>query len=604
MRRRHVMPFGAAPDPDGVRFRLWAPEASEIALELLPPGANSGRFPMARDAEGWFEMHVAGVRAGCRYRFRIDDCAEVPDPASRHQPDDVHGASEVIDPEAYAWRENGWCGRPWDEIVLYELHVGAFTPEGTFAGAAERLPYLRELGVTAVELMPVADFPGRRNWGYDGVLPFAPECRYGRPEALKRFVDTAHVLGLAVLLDVVYNHFGPDGNYLYLYARRSYFSQRHRTPWGAGINFDGAGSRVVRDYYIHNALYWLEEFQLDGLRFDAVHAICDDSDKHILTEIAEAVRAGPGAERHIHLVLENDDNAARYLAREGGGFDAQWNDDAHHALHVILTGERDGYYADYAQAPERHLGRALTEGYAYQGEHSPFRSRRRGEPSRHLPPSAFVDFLQNHDQIGNRALGERIGALAAPEALRAGYALLLLAPSIPLIFMGEEFGCTQPFPFFCDFEGDLARAVTDGRRREFAAFLRFRDFDLGAIPDPNAAETFASAVLDWTALRAPTPQAWHAFFTALFNVRHKEIVPRLQRIAPGRARYAVSGAGALRLEWPLTDGTRLLALANLRDEPTAIEPVPGNPFHAIPDGVMTSVAARSLPRWSVVWSST
>ncbi|HET7597956.1 MAG TPA: alpha-amylase family glycosyl hydrolase, partial [Burkholderiales bacterium] len=381
MRRRHVMPFGAALDADGVRFRLWAPEVSHAALEILPAGANRRRLPMPRDGNGWFEMRVEGVGAGCCYRFHIDDGIDVPDPVSRHQPQDVHGPSEVIDPEAYEWRVNGWRGRHWDEIVLYEMHVGAFTPEGTFAAAAERLPYLRDLGVTAVELMPVADFPGRRNWGYDGVLPFAPESRYGRPAALKHFVDAAHALGLAVLLDVVYNHFGPDGNYLYLYARRSFFSRRHATPWGAGINFDGDGSRIVRDYYIHNALYWLEEFQLDGLRFDAVHAICDDSKKHILTEIAEAVRAGPGRERHIHLVLENDDNAARYLERECGGFDAQWNDDAHHALHVILTGERDGYYADYRDAPGHHLGRALTEGFAYQGEHSPFRRRRRGEAS-------------------------------------------------------------------------------------------------------------------------------------------------------------------------------------------------------------------------------
>ena len=607
MKRRHLMPFGSAPDAQGAHFRLWAPQAMRVELELVA-GGRRRTVPLKPSGGGWFEVRTAAARAGSRYHYRIDGRIEVPDPASRHQPEDAHGPSEVIDPEAYAWRDAAWRGRPWHELVLYELHVGAFTPEGTFDAAARRLPYLEDLGVTAIELMPVADFPGTRNWGYDGVLPFAPDSRYGRPEDLKRLIDAAHALGLAVLLDVVYNHFGPDGNYLHAYAHDSFFSKRHQTPWGAAINFDGEGSRVVRDFYTHNALYWLEEFHFDGLRLDAVHAICDDSDPDMLIELAEAVRRGPGRERHVHLVLENDDNAARYLARAENGaarwYDAQWNDDAHHALHVLLTGERDGYYADYADAPAQHLGRTFAEGFAYQGEPSPFRGRLRGESSRHLDVRAFVFFLQNHDQIGNRAFGERVTALARPDALRAGYALMMLAPSIPMLFMGEEFGCTQPFPFFCDFHGELARAVTEGRRKEFASFARFRQsVDMDAIPDPNAASTFRLAVLDWSLLQEPQHAAWHDYFCTLLEVRHREIVPRLPRLVPGGGTYAVIGPRALRLEWASRDGACLAVLANLGEEPLDLDaPVAGAPLYLTPPEATHAMAAGRLPAWSVIWS--
>ena len=606
MKRRHVMPFGAQADADGVRFRLWAPQASRVELELVSPARRA--MEMNRLADGWFEVRRPEARPGSRYRYRIDGKIEAPDPASRYQPGDVHGPSEVIDPHAYEWSDGGWRGRPWSEIVLYELHVGAFTREGTFQAAAQRLPYLRDLGVTAVELMPVADFPGSRNWGYDGVLPFAPDSRYGSPDDLKGLIDVAHGLGLAVLLDVVYNHFGPEGNYLYVYAPDFFFSRRHATPWGAAINFDGEGSRVVRDFYIHNALYWLEEFHFDGLRLDAVHAVYDDSDPHILVELAETVRRGLGRARHVHLVLENDDNAARYLARAEDGaarwYDAQWNDDVHHALHVLLSGERDGYYADYAHAPERHLGRTLAEGFAYQGESSPYRGRERGEPSGHLDPWAFVVFLQNHDQIGNRAFGERITALASAEALRAGYALMLLAPSIPMLFMGEEFGCEQPFPFFCDFKGELAQAVTNGRRREFASFARFRDAGaIESIPDPNAESTFAAAVIDWEALRKDRHAAWHDFFRGLLEVRHREIVPRFRQIMAGSATYDAIGPRALRLEWGLKDGGRLAAHANLSGEALArVAPMAGKPFYVAPDEAARPAAEGCLPAWSVIWS--
>ena len=606
MKRGHDMSFGCVPGTNDVRFRLWAPAAAMVELQLEDAGER--RFiPLAASGEGWFELCTAEARVGSCYRYRIDGQLEVPDPASRHQPNDVHGPSEVVDAHAYDWQDTAWQGRPWHEAVLYELHVGAFTPAGTFQAAAQRLPYLHDLGVTAVELMPVADFAGARNWGYDGVLPFAPDHRYGRPEDLKHLVDMAHRLGLMVLLDVVYNHFGPEGNYLHAYAP-DFFSQRHQTPWGAAINFDGPGSRIVRDFFIHNALYWLEEFHFDGLRLDAVHAILDDSRPHILAELAEAVRRGAGRERHVHLVLENDDNAARHLARGAQGmprwYDAQWNDDAHHALHVLLTGERDGYYADYQDQPEWRLGRAFTEGFSYQGELSVFRGRPRGEPSRDLPPTAFVAFLQNHDQVGNRAFGERLTVLTTPEALRAALALVLLAPSIPMLFMGEEFGCTRPFPFFCDFTGELAHAVTMGRRSEFAAFApSWNAKRIETIPDPNAQSTFAMAVLDWTALNEPEHAAWHALVRELLAVRRREIIPRLPGLVPGSRKFTVIGGGALRFEWSCADAKRLAAVANLSGETVGARiPFTGAPIHVCPDSARHEIRDGRLPAWSVAWS--
>lgn len=366
MKRRHAMPFGAEVRDGSAVFRLWAPAARRVDLCL--EGAPGQVLSMQPKEDGWYECATRRGRPGSHYRYRIDGDLMVPDPSSRFQPRDVHGPSELIDPCDFDWTDDDWHGRSWEEAVFYELHVGCFTPEGSFAAAAACLPELAELGITAVELMPVADFPGTRNWGYDGALSFAPDSRYGRPEDLKALVARAHALGLMVFLDVVCNHFGPEGNYLGRYAPQ-FFTERHHTPWGAAINYDGPDSRPVRDFFIHNALYWIEEFHLDGLRLDAVHAILDDSRPDILEEIAAAVAAGPGRERHVHLVLENDDNAARYLRRDGdgrpGAYVAQWNDDIHHALHVLLTGEESGYYADYRDDPAGHLARCLCEGFAY-----------------------------------------------------------------------------------------------------------------------------------------------------------------------------------------------------------------------------------------------
>ncbi|MCO6440305.1 MAG: malto-oligosyltrehalose trehalohydrolase [Nitrococcus mobilis] len=603
MRRHHSMPFGAEPQADGrVRFRLWAPALARLTLALEDPGQER-LLEMEPRADGWFELTSAAAHVGSRYRFVLPDGQRVPDPAARFNPEDVHGPSEVIDPTAFCWEDSDWRGRPWQEAVIYELHVGAFSPGGTFDGVRERLAHLAALGITALELMPVADFPGTRNWGYDGVLPFAPDSRYGRPEALKRLVQAAHQHGLMVLLDVVYNHFGPEGNYLQAYAP-AFFTHRHTTPWGAAINFDGEHSQTVRRFYIDNALYWLEEFNLDGLRLDAVHAIYDDSQPDILIELAEAVRAGPGRTRPRHLVLENDHNAARYLAREAQHprwYTAQWNDDCHHALHTLLTGESQGYYADYAQRSTQLLARCLSEGFAFQGEPSPYRGGApRGEPSAGLPANAFVNFLQNHDQIGNRALGERITRLADPRAVRAAHTLLLLAPAPPLLFMGEEWDSQTPFPFFCDFGPELAGAVRDGRRREFAHFPEFSA--PGArerIPDPNDPATFALARLDWSALTHPFHARALAFHRELLTLRQQAIVPRL----PARARRSERLAEhALRIEWQLTDGASLGLLANLGQTPVTLADTPaGELLYASEAGLEEFLQRSALPGWSVVW---
>jgi malto-oligosyltrehalose trehalohydrolase len=559
MRRHHELSFGAELTGDGVRFRLWAPRAKDVALLLEDTGTDT--LPMTAEPDGWFSVTTREAGPGSRYRYRVDGSA-YPDPASRHQPDGVHGASEVIDPCGYQWRDGDWRGRPWHELVIYELHVGAFSQTGDFAGAVGHLDHLAKIGITAIELMPIAEFPGRRNWGYDGVQWFAPSSCYGRPEELKALVEECHGRGIAVLLDVVYNHFGPEGNYLHAIAP-DFFTERHHTPWGAAINYAGPRRRPVRDFVLHNALYWLEEFHLDGLRFDAVHAIFDDSAPDIVTELAERIRRQITG-REVHLILENDHNEARRLASD---YTAQWNDDLHHALHVLVTGETSGYYSDYADRPIEHLGRALATGFAYQGEASAHRhGQQRGEPSGHLPARAFVPFLQNHDQIGNTPFGSRIGTMASEPLLHAAIATVLLSPQIPLLFMGEEWGSRRPFPFFCDFAPPLDEAVREGRRREFAHFPEFADPDAQQrIPDPTADETFAMARLDWAECREAEHARWLDRYRRLLTTRQREIVPRLSGIKPGGA-YRALGPAALQVEWRLGDGSTLLLLANFGGE--------------------------------------
>ncbi len=549
---------GPSFEEGGVRFRLWAPKEERIALII------DGRGPvaMARDKDGFHDILVNDLPRGALYVFALSSGQRVPDPASRFQPNDVNGPSEAIDPGAYRWRET-WEGREWDDMVLYELHVGAFSPHGTFAGAALKLDHLADLGVTGVEIMPVADFKGRWNWGYDGAFLYAPDASYGRPEDFKAFVEAAHARGIAVLLDVVYSHFGPEGNFLSLYAP-DFFTSRHKTPWGDAIQFDGLNSRPVRDFFIENAEYWLEEFHLDGLRFDAVHAIKDDSRPDLLDELVTRLRAR--FSRPIHLLLENESNDPRRLTHHGRKPDfytAQWNDDIHHVLHVAATHESSGYYAAYGST--ELLGKTLAEGFAYQGQMMPYRNAPRGGPSAELPPDAFVSFIQNHDQIGNRAFGERLNMLASPEAVRALATLYLLAPQIPMLFMGEEWGATSPFPFFCDFTGELAEAVRKGRREEFSRFPEFADPELVAkIPDPLAESTFLASKLDWNRI-----DATHlAHYRDLLKARRDHIRPLLPSIRHG-GKAQVVGDQAVRVIWRAGE-RRLVLDANLSSSPAEL----------------------------------
>jgi len=605
------MPFGAELLEDGgVRFRLWAPAAGRVDVCLSHRDAGihcMEPLPMAIEPGGWFGLTTGLATVGTRYRFRIDGTIQVPDPASRFQPQDVHGHSEVINPCAREWHDTNWTGRAWEEAVFYEMHVGTFTPRGSFAAVTDKLDYLVELGITALELMPVADFPGACNWGYDGAYLFAPDSRYGKPDDLKALVDAAHSRGLMVFLDVVYNHFGPEGNYLHLYAPQ-FFTERHQTPWGAGINYDGEHSYWVRQFFIHNALYWLEEYHMDGLRFDAVHAIQDDSRPDILTELADCASHAIAEQRQVHLVLENDHNAACYLTRDASNrphrYVAQWNDDIHHCLHVLLTGETNGYYMDYAGNPVFYLTRCLAEGFAYQGEPSAYRENApRGESSAQLPPTAFVSFLQNHDQVGNRAFGERINVLCEPAPLHAALALLLLAPSPPLLFMGQEWGCTQPFLFFCDFGADLADKVVAGRRDEFSRFPQFRDPAARArIPDPMDRLTFDAAVLDWDACDHTQHQNWLHLHRELLAIRQRELIPRLHNTRGEVKARGQPGAGALSANWVLGDGSELILMANLADRTfTGVNP----PLHPVLYSTHASESGQNhegqLQPWSVVW---
>jgi malto-oligosyltrehalose trehalohydrolase len=579
--------FGPRLGPDGVTFRLWAPAARSVDLMLDAP------LEMSRRADGWYELHVPAAAAGTLYRFRIDGELEVPDPASAFQPHDVHGPSELIARD-FAWRTAAWRGRPWHEAVFLELHVGTFTPAGTFLSAIERLDHMAEAGITAIELMPLADFAGSRNWGYDGVLPFAPDSAYGRPEDLKTLIDAAHSRGLMVFLDVVYNHFGPEGNYLGRYAP-AFFTQAH-TPWGSAIDY-----RVpqVRAFAIENALSWLRDYRFDGLRLDAVHAIVEPGEPSVLLDLSRAVGAlAVETGRMIHLVLENDDNAARLLDPIAdpprGRYRAQWNDDYHHAWHVLLTGESTGYYGDYADAPDAHLARVLSSGFAYQGEPSRHRDGRpRGEPSETLPPAAFVNFLQNHDQIGNRPLGDRLTVLAPAAAVEAALAVMLIAPMPPLIFMGEEWGATEPFPFFCNFAGDLAEAVRRGRKAEFKeAYAKLGS----AWPDPLALETFRSAVLDWSALEREPHRRRFDLVRTLLGVRASEIVPRLGGTRGGGVQVE-RAHGCLTARWQLGDGSSLRLVANLTANRAARigQPAAGRPIWGGP-------APEELAPWSVHWA--
>jgi maltooligosyltrehalose trehalohydrolase len=575
--------FGPVIEEDGVVFRLWAPTARSVSLIC------DGQRPMLRRPDGWFGLKIFGAGPGSLYRFEIDGELQVPDPASHFQPEDVHGPSEVIEHPTPAI-EADWKGRPWHECIFSEIHTGTFTPEGTFRSAIEKLDHLAAAGFTAVELMPIADFPGRWNWGYDGVLPFAPDSSYGRPEDLKALIQAAHDRGLMMFLDVVYNHFGPEGNYIGRYAP-AFFADA-QTPWGSAIDY-----RVpeVRAFAIENALHWLDHYGFDGLRLDAVHAIPLPGTPSILQELSIAVGTlAASTGRSIHLVLENDDNEANLLDPitdpPSGCYRAQWNDDYHHVFHVHLSADTHGYYRDY-QDVSRQLPRTVSQGFAYQGEASAHRDGApRGKPSAGLPATAFVNFLQNHDQIGNRALGERLEELTQPAAIEAALAVMLLAPAPPMMFMGDEWGTRRRFPYFCDFSGELGDAVRQGRRREFAEAYEKHGAD---VPDPLSAETVRQATLDWNEVSQAPHRDRLELVRRLLSVRRKDVVPLLPLVEAGSARASMDGA-LLDASWDIPDrARRLRLLANLGPDAA---PAPALDHPTAIWGTLTS----QLPGWTVL----
>ena len=542
--------LGAWPVSEGVvDFRLWAPDITQMELVL-----GDARLPMCREADGLHWIRTTAAH-GDRYRYRLPDGSEVPDPASRWQPEGVDGPSAVVAPGAYAWQTQDWGGVAWSDMVIYEAHVEA---AGGFAALTAQLPLLAATGITAIELMPVAQFPGTRNWGYDGVFPYAPAQAYGGPDALKRFVDAAHSAGLAVLLDVVYNHFGPQGNHLAQYAK-AFFHSGRSTPWGEAIDFE---QHWVQRFFIDNALMWLQEYRFDGLRLDAVHAIDDD---RFLQQLSDAIRAEVP---HAHLVLENERNQARWLR---GAYQAQWNDDFHNALHVLLTGEHEGYYAAYAGRAEALLARCLAEGFAWQGEPD-LHGEARGEPSGDLPPSRFVVFAQNHDQVGNRAFGDRLSRLLEPQALRMATALTVLTPMVPMLFMGEPWQATAPFLFFTDYQAPLDEAVREGRRREFAGFSAFADAASRArIPDPNDPATLQASYVPPPDDGFASQQAL-AWLRDLLSLRRRCLQPGLEQTRALGAK--VLGPGAVQAGWQLPAGQWWIA----------INAGPAELAHSLPDG--------------------
>jgi maltooligosyltrehalose trehalohydrolase len=488
--------FGAVPVQDGVRFAVWAPEGKTLELTLID-GAAAGTHPLAASGRGLRETWVRGAAAGDHYTYRLDGEGPYPDPASRFQPEGVHGPSRIVDPGAFTWHDSAWRPRPARDLVIYELHVGTFTPEGTFAGVEQRLPYVRDLGITAIELMPVADFAGSRNWGYDGVALFAPARAYGTPDDLRRLVDAAHRHGLSVILDIVYNHLGPEGAYLPTF-NPSYLTDRHRTPWGDAVNLDGDGSPMVRSFILDNAAHWVREYHIDGLRLDATHALIDDGPRHVVQDIAERVRAVAG--RPIFVHAEDHRNLASMIddpANGGWGLDAVWADDFHHVVRAMVAGDTHGYYADFA-GHTRELATVVQDGWLYSGAYSAHAKRARGTSAAGIPMHRFVVCVQNHDQVGNRAFGNRLHHEITPEAWRAVSVLLLTVPMTPLLLMGQEWAVSSPFQFFTDLGADLGPLVTAGRRQEFADFPEFSNLDsLKEIPDPQALRTFEASRLRW-----------------------------------------------------------------------------------------------------------
>lgn len=554
------LPFGAAVERDGICFRIWAPDAKQVGVAI--EGDAPSTHQMQRGTGGYHHAFVAGLRAGTRYRFILDG-GHVPDPASRSQPDGVNGPSEAVAADAFAWSDDAWAGIDVDRLVIYELHIGTFTLKGTFDAAIQRLDELAELGVTAVEIMPVGEFAGARNWGYDGVALFAPSAAYGGPHGLKRFIDAAHRRGIGVLLDVVYNHFGPEGNYLPAITGGRIFNSRHQTPWGDSVNYDGSHSAPVRDFILQNALYWAHEYHVDGLRLDAAHAIVDDSAVHIMREITDALHQ---LQPRRLVIAEDDRNDRRLvLSREAGGFglDAVWADDLHHQMRRYLAGDRDSYFRSYS-GRMHDIVETLRRGWFYEGQWSEHHSAPRGTPATDLPPRAFVHCLQNHDQVGNRGLGDRLHhAVALPE-YRAASTVLLLSPYTPMLFMGQEWAASSPFQYFTNFPGDLGALVSAGRQQEFAQFETFGTPPDGReIPDPQEEATFLRSRLCWSERMQEPHAGVLALYRALLELRRE--ARALRRSDRGSFAVETLHEDALALRRHAPDGSAVLVIAQFSD---------------------------------------
>lgn len=552
--------LGAIVDEHGTTFRAWAPKPASIEL-LIEDAGGRRTIPLDRDANGYVQHVAAGVVAGARYGYLLDGQGPFPDPCSRSQPGGVHGLSEVVDPRTFAWSDDAWTPPPFRDLVIYECHIGTLTAGGTFDAAITALPYLRDLGVTALEVMPVAAFPGRWNWGYDGVALFAPAAPYGGPDGFRRFVDAAHRMGLAVILDVVFNHFGPDGNYTGRYAD-DYVTDRHRTPWGDAMNFDGPGAQGMRELCRENLLHWLHEYHIDGFRFDATHAIYDGSPVHILAALSAAVEEQARGDWRPYLIAESHENDVRYLRpRAGGGFafDAVWADDFHQCVRVALTGEHEGYFAGF-DGSMGQLARTIRQGFAYEGQFDPGAGTQRGTRARDVPWTAFVYCIQNHDQVGNRPFGTRLHHTAARADVRAAAMLLLLLPHTPLLFQGQEYFAPQPFQYFTDHEAGLGRLVTEGRRREFAPFSAFRDpRTRDRIPDPQAAATYYRSRLDLADAAEGEASLALDFHRALLALRRDD--PVLRDYRAQRLPLRTAGRGqVLAVRFSSPAGRRLLAV--------------------------------------------
>jgi maltooligosyltrehalose trehalohydrolase len=580
--------WGPIRDGDETKFRLWAPREAAVVLQLAGAG-----HAMQDTGDGWFETRVPGPLEGQDYVFVLGDGRAVPDPASRQQRGDVHGPS-LVPASVYRWRTD-WKGRDWEEAVISEIHIGTFTGEGTFSSAISKLDHLAETGITAIEMMPVAQFSGERGWGYDGVLHYAPHSAYGTPDDFRAFIDAAHARGIMVLLDVVYNHFGPEGNYLHGYAP-DFFRADRQTPWGAAIDF---AQPAVRRYFIDNALYWIDDFQLDGLRLDAVEQIHDLSERHVLEELSEEVRSAFRG-RKVHLIVEDQRNLVSLLERDEKGevktYTAEWNDDFHHVAHIIATGEDNGHYKPFAGDLWEKTKLALQHGFVYPDRADPPELSR--DERVYLPPEAFVNFLQNHDQIGNRAFGERLLSLSRPPMVETLTAIMMLAPQIPFLFMGEEYGETQPFYFFCDYAGELGDIIRKGRMAEAEGFGGLRDGQSKeTLPDPNARATFDGSALQWQRAETSDGRRWKAFVAELGRIRQQHVVPLLKRTPRMQAEALETADGALAIDWAM-DGARLQLRANLTSQPMTLPAVNGQTIFEL----VREAHGEGLPPESVVFA--